>query len=250
MSDFLSRLAERQLVGSVGLQPSLAARLSRPAVPGPSERGPSAVEVGGPEVEATDGANLAIARATTRALRTTVREVRPLAATEDRARTDDRAHEDSQRASRPARRASHDPDARVWSRDRVIAAERPEAEAEPAQPLTGATPETPRPPRAALAFVALVPSDGSPQQAQGLRPAASPLDSIAAAMAERAAGADPRPAIGRRGTDPPVVHVSIGRVEVRAITAPAPVRERPAAPSPPAAISLDEYLERRHGAPR
>jgi hypothetical protein len=46
--------------------------------------------------------------------------------------------------------------------------------------------------------------------------------------------------------EPPAIHVTIGRVEVRAITAPAP----PRSPAPPAApkISLDDYLKRRNGA--
>jgi hypothetical protein len=46
--------------------------------------------------------------------------------------------------------------------------------------------------------------------------------------------------------DAPAIHVTIGRVEVRAITAPGP----PRSPAPPAApkISLDDYLKRRNGA--
>lgn len=48
--------------------------------------------------------------------------------------------------------------------------------------------------------------------------------------------------------EPPVVKVTIGRVEVRAILPP-PAPER-RVPAPPAALSLEEYLERRHGARR
>ncbi len=47
-------------------------------------------------------------------------------------------------------------------------------------------------------------------------------------------------------SEPPAIHVTIGRVEVRAITAPAPPRS-PAPPAPPK-ISLDEYLKQRNGA--
>jgi hypothetical protein len=44
----------------------------------------------------------------------------------------------------------------------------------------------------------------------------------------------------------PTVKVTIGRVEVRAILQPAPARERRAPPAPKG-MSLEEYLERRHG---
>jgi hypothetical protein len=45
--------------------------------------------------------------------------------------------------------------------------------------------------------------------------------------------------------EPPVVTVTIGRVEVRAIVPP-PAPERPKADARKA-LSLEEYLERRHG---
>ena len=41
------------------------------------------------------------------------------------------------------------------------------------------------------------------------------------------------------------VHISIGRIEVTAVHAPAPAR--PAAPRRTAPLSLDEYLAKRHG---
>lgn len=51
------------------------------------------------------------------------------------------------------------------------------------------------------------------------------------------------------GPEPPVVTVTIGRVEVRALVAPPAEAAKPAArPSAPATVSLEDYLERRHGA--
>ncbi len=46
----------------------------------------------------------------------------------------------------------------------------------------------------------------------------------------------------------PVVQVTIGRIEVRAVTPPAPARQAPARTSP--SLSLDEYLRRRNGGGR
>ncbi len=53
--------------------------------------------------------------------------------------------------------------------------------------------------------------------------------------------AEPPPASG-----PPTIAITIGRVEVRAVQAPAQPRPRPAAPPAPA-ISLEEYLRRQYG---
>ena len=47
--------------------------------------------------------------------------------------------------------------------------------------------------------------------------------------------------------EPPVVQVSIGRIEVRAVTPAGPAPPRPSAPAP--AMSLDEYLRSRRGGP-
>lgn len=44
---------------------------------------------------------------------------------------------------------------------------------------------------------------------------------------------------------PPPVHVSIGRIEIRAAATSTPARS--AAPSPSPALTLDDYLRRRHG---
>jgi hypothetical protein len=57
-------------------------------------------------------------------------------------------------------------------------------------------------------------------------------------------GAARRPAQSRDVTLPPVVNVTIGRVEVR--QPPAPPAPPPARSSGPRPLSLDEYLERRN----
>jgi hypothetical protein len=64
-------------------------------------------------------------------------------------------------------------------------------------------------------------------------------------------GHPPPPASGASeegGAAGPVIQVTIGRIEVRAVTPPAPARSAPARPSP--APSLDEYLKRRNGGER
>lgn len=48
----------------------------------------------------------------------------------------------------------------------------------------------------------------------------------------------------------PVVQVTIGRIEVRAATPPAPARQAPSRTSPSPSLSLDEYLRRRNGGGR
>jgi len=54
-----------------------------------------------------------------------------------------------------------------------------------------------------------------------------------------------RPALPRAEAERPVVHVTIGRIEVRAVTPPAPAPEpRPAPGWTPPVLSLDEYLKR------
>jgi hypothetical protein len=53
-----------------------------------------------------------------------------------------------------------------------------------------------------------------------------------------------------RAPAPPDVHITIGRVEIRAVAAPSPAR-KPAPPAPPATVeSLADYLARRDGARR
>ncbi|MCL4798474.1 MAG: hypothetical protein KJ025_02745 [Burkholderiales bacterium] len=69
------------------------------------------------------------------------------------------------------------------------------------------------------------------------------------AAAEAPRSAPPLPAVEPQAIVEPVVNVTIGRVEVRAVMAPLPARER-RKPATPKALSLEEYLERRHGARR
>ena len=47
--------------------------------------------------------------------------------------------------------------------------------------------------------------------------------------------------------EPPIIRVTIGRIEVRAIMQPAPVAERPRAARTPPVLSLDAYLKQRSG---
>jgi hypothetical protein len=61
-------------------------------------------------------------------------------------------------------------------------------------------------------------------------------------------GARPVEALAGGGEAPPDVHIHIGRIELTALAAPAPPRERPARPAP--AMPLGEYLQRRGRKPR
>ncbi|NPD27114.1 hypothetical protein [Corallococcus exiguus] len=60
--------------------------------------------------------------------------------------------------------------------------------------------------------------------------------------------AAPLTAMAEGGPAEPVIQVTIGRIDVRAVTPPAPARSTPARPSP--GPSLDEYLARRNGGGR
>jgi hypothetical protein len=88
-------------------------------------------------------------------------------------------------------------------------------------------------------------SGGSSSATVQVQPGQPPLPASSKTSSERPASREP-PQAGRVAAEPaPVIQVTIGRIEVRAATPPAP----PAARSQPAkpAISLDEYLRRRSG---
>jgi len=71
--------------------------------------------------------------------------------------------------------------------------------------------------------------------------------SLPAAAAARASSARLRPDAAAQDADEPTVHITIGRVDVRAIpAASAPVAKKPAA-RPRQALSLDDYLRQRGG---
>ena len=75
-------------------------------------------------------------------------------------------------------------------------------------------------------------------------PAPRPAQSAAArAPAPRVASTAP----AGEAPGPPPIHVTIGRLEIRATTPPAP--PRPASPTP-ARMGLDDYLHRAHGGRR
>jgi len=108
----------------------------------------------------------------------------------------------------------------------------PSAEAEAAQPPLNAKPPARR--------------DGeSPPRTDGARmPPPSPL--VAAQIAGRRASP---PRHETRHEEPPAVHVTIGRIEVRAVAPPAPAPARRPRPQP-VPLSLDEYLEQRRSGRR
>jgi hypothetical protein len=125
---------------------------------------------------------------------------------------------------------------------------------QPATPTTLAESQ----PEAAAPLVALdrraTPQQGEATSAADPRsartPPAGPGQMWPQAAAQREWAASPeQPLVAREQPAPPTIHVSIGRIEVRAVTAPAPQQQRPAAPAPPK-LSLDEYLRAQNGAKR
>jgi hypothetical protein len=81
----------------------------------------------------------------------------------------------------------------------------------------------------------------APRVAESVKP-----DSVARARGEPAR-AQPLPALRRPAQSPPAVHVTIGRVEVRAVTPPPAARSAPASPKPvKPAMSLADYLDQRN----
>ena len=149
-------------------------------------------------------------------------------------------HEERPAAGRPAA-VPHAPSAKVAARDARVAM--PGVEAPPAvhpragrEHAEGAGALAPAPDRAATLAGALQ---------QGPAPRTQPSVSLARAQAMNAARREPAPIAA---PTPAPVHISIGRVEIRAVQASAdkPRAIGPAAPR----LSLDDYLQRRNGAAR
>lgn len=78
------------------------------------------------------------------------------------------------------------------------------------------------------------------------RPASGVDGILQASVVARMASESPHPTQRAQNSEP-TIHVTIGRVEVRAVAAPTSDRVRPERPSP--VMSLDEYLRRGRGAP-
>lgn len=126
-------------------------------------------------------------------------------------------------------------------------------QAHPVRPESALAPA--RPPAIPTAAVRPVSADGA---ARAIRPAppAGPAPAAAAVRVpvhprqlpdgDQAAPRRPATRAARGGASAePVVHISIGRVEIRAPRADAPRAERPARQPRPAAPDLSEYLQRR-----
>jgi hypothetical protein len=74
--------------------------------------------------------------------------------------------------------------------------------------------------------------------------AARRADVVRPQLASIAGHAEPNPSANESG--PPVIRVSIGRIEVRAILPPTPTAERPAPTRASPVLSLDQYLKQRN----
>jgi hypothetical protein len=147
-------------------------------------------------------------------------------------------------------------------RDAPLKAPRPAAAVEP--PSDGASPSKPMPQKsiAPLRDPPLTPEHRVPaaerrqtprgvplipRQPAAARPAPQPVP--ASPSDQRTSSAPPRIVVERSTPSDSAageVHVTIGRIEVRAVPAPAPAAPRPK-PATPAVMSLDQYLRRRAG---
>lgn len=106
----------------------------------------------------------------------------------------------------------------------------------PGQPEASQTPQQ----------LTLGPTKSGVQQALApieIRSEAVQAQSTLAAKPSSAAVPEPEPSA-------PTIRVSIGRIDVRAVTPPAPSAPRPAAMRPGPALSLDEYLKQQKGGRR
>ncbi|MGH7525498.1 MAG: hypothetical protein ACREMX_02215, partial [Gemmatimonadales bacterium] len=89
--------------------------------------------------------------------------------------------------------------------------------------------------------------DPDPREIRGPGPRGRPaLPALHPVRRDLPRPTEAQPAGGRRAQpDPPIVRVSIGRIEVRAVTPPAPVPPRPAPVPQRSGIVLEEYLSPR-----
>jgi hypothetical protein len=71
------------------------------------------------------------------------------------------------------------------------------------------------------------------------------IDSITEVFAQKPVSSLPSPRDERPKSGPPVIHVTVGRVEVRAVTLPLPAVEPQSPPAPK--LSLDEFLRQHNG---
>ena len=236
MSDFLTRLAERQMSDAPGVAPRLPSRFA------PAEPAPPAIEAlpqPRPLVVASPVASV-LERAAVRPVEhhadSPARDEQPRSAAEPHAREIPLAPD---RTAAPARQAVvPTPDGRPASIDEPLVAER----RTPPPPSNRLPREQPRAEprdemRATSDLVPPSPRHPIPEPTVLVRRPSA----VMPATRHRSERVEPTAVRG----EAPVVTVTIGRVEVRAIVPP-PAPERPKADARKA-LSLEDYLERRHG---
>jgi len=239
MSDFLTRLAERQLGAAGGVAPRLPSRFAAPVPPEIEPDSPSPVR----------------SAPTERAQQPHV----VLRATDVEAPSKLPPHGDADPPAATAPRPPRAPTAVTHEPPRP--AEHRDAEVECPLPQTVVTASQTTPGQQAVDHAALAPivvidrqtppapkgSDAS-SAVRAASPVLPPILVPQSPLVPRR-GAAPRLEVPPPTSTSPVVNVTIGRVEVRAVVAPPPARER-RKPAAPKALSLEEYLDRRHGARR
>lgn len=234
MSDFLARLAERQLTPSPGVTPRLPSRFA-PVAP---------VDEVSPFVPATTAAVEQPVSQVRHGVRTL--EERPVAL----------PLSDEAAAPEPQVAREHE----TQKREGHVAAPppvlvRPESSTPPLLPPISQVVERQVPPdqvasdapRAEASRAEVVHHHRAVERTSlevRAVPVPAPLVPPRSATLDAIASPAPHHAI-EPGDGPPIVNVTIGRIEVRAIVPP-PAKERRAADARKA-MSLEEYLERRHG---
>ena len=249
MSDFLARLAERQLTGPSGVAPRLPSRFAPTPLPSSEPTPVSRLHPGDADEPATPvhraGRGLDahdVTRPTAPLL--DVNPVRahvvqaPRALREGEANPGPTVPRPAAVGTTPAAELSLVPP-EILAAEPLVPALRSAAEVSPTAAVT---------PRADI-VPANHESEISAPPAAHPRPAPQPLvprgPSVPGPTMQPVPVTEP---LSGAAVEPPIVKVTIGRVEVRAVMLP-PARERPKKEAPKA-LSLEEYLERRHGGRR
>lgn len=250
MTNFFARVVDRALGDTPSLRPRLPARFEAPELPSPDVYEASNEEF----VQPTRSEPALRAARPEPAIEPSVatRAAAPHPRAEDPATGVEAGSAPQGEAARPALDAVRSAPEPLIARSPVLPAPPPNAPELTAAPVA---------PRAVTVHEPAVPARAAPARAAPLTPPASiatvaevrrertahkaPVPSVVVPASGRAADAGPSSSEStERGA--PAVHITIGRVEVRAVSEPAGGMPRAAARQKRAALSLDEYQRQRN----
>jgi hypothetical protein len=227
MSSFLARLAARQLAPGGELRPRAMSRFAAPGPEAAPEAPPLLVRPVPAARQSSDAASPAAAVAEQAASASLPGRGRPDATDPPAPRPVPRAAEHASRGDDPPRLVP------AGERD---AGDTPHPRSGGIEPIARVAPAVARAPEHPPQPVPLVPRE--------IVRAREATAQHAPAPARVTTAPAPGPV---EVADEPVVRITIGRIEVRAATPAAAPRREPRAAPRPTTMSLDEYLDRRHG---